>query len=119
MKSMILFITLTLFGSVVLAGEITGAGQAIEVLKAHNMSVSQLQQRGLKVLLGEITGAGKRLDLDRINMIVTGTKVLEMHQASHIEFKHPSQARSLKDVQHLEFNHIKVKVSQVKGIIYK
>jgi hypothetical protein len=52
-------------------------------------------------------------------MIVTGTKVLEMHQASHIEFKHPSQARSLKDVQHLEFNHIKVKVSQVKGIIYK
>jgi hypothetical protein len=57
MKSMILFITLTLFGSVVLAGEITGAGQAIEVLKAHNMSVSQLQQRGLKVLIGEFTGA--------------------------------------------------------------
>lgn len=101
------------------AGEFTGAGQAINVLKAHNLSVPQLKKQGFKVLLGEITGAGKKLDLDRINLIITNKFVFDMSRASHIQFIHPSQAKSLSDVEHLEFSQMLVKPTELTGIVYK
>lgn len=119
MKSLAIVISLMMTLGMTQAGEITGAGRAAEVLAAHNMSVQQLKQQGLKVLLGEVTGAGKSINLDRINAVVTKNKVFKMNQATHVEFKHPSAAKALRDVQHLEFNAARVKVNQLNGIVYE
>lgn len=119
MKSLLLMITISTLSLSAWSGEVTGAGrQALQVLRSHNLSVEALKSQGYKVLLGEVTGAGKTINLDRIDMVVTKNKLLKMNQASHIQFKHPSQARSLKDVQHLEFNAQRVSPGQLKGIIY-
>ena len=119
MKAIAIFMTLMLTLGVTQAGEVTGAGRAIEVLAAHNMSVQQLKQQGLKVLLGEVTGAGKSINLDRINAVVTKNKVFKMNHATHVEFKNPSAAKALRDVKHLEFNAARVKVNQLNGIVYE
>jgi hypothetical protein len=121
MKSLLLAVTLTTLSlTSVWAGEVTGAGrQALQVLRSHNVSVEALKTQGFKVLLGEVTGAGKTIDLDRIDMVVTQNKLLKMNQASHIKFKHPSQAKALRDVEHLEFNSLRVSPNQIKGLIYE
>lgn len=116
MKKIITILCFLQLSSLAFAGEITGAGQVAQILKRHNLSLSALQAQGLK--LGDITGAGKTVNLDRINMLVTGQKVFSMGEASHIDFKHPSAAKSLIDVNHLEFNGKKVRTSQIKGILY-
>lgn len=119
MKSLLLLMTISTLSFSAWSGEVTGAGrQALQVLRSHNINVEALRNNGFKVLLGEVTGAGKTINLDRIDMVVTKNKVLKMNQASHIQFKHPSPARSLKDVQHLEFNSQRVSPAQLKGIIY-
>jgi len=101
------------------AGEITGAGQrALEVLQANRISVETLRNQGMQVMLGEVTGGGMKISLDRIQMVVTNKKVLNMRDVSHIDFKHPSAAKTLRDVKALEFNRDKVKVKQLNAIIY-
>lgn len=119
MKTIATILSLFVFLGSTHAGEVTGAGRALEVLAAHNLSVQALKNQGYKVLLGEVTGAGKSINLDRINMVLTKNKVFNMNSASHIEFKHPSAAKALKDVRHLEFNSSRVKINQLNGIVYK
>ena len=120
MKAISIILSLMMTIGMTQAGEVTGAGKvAAEVLAAHNMSVQQLKAQGLKVLLGEVTGAGKSINLDRINAVVTKNKVFKMNHASHIEFKHPSAAKALQDVKHLEFNAARVRVNQLNGIVYE
>lgn len=101
------------------AGEFTGAGQVAQILKSNNMSVESLRQQGLKIIQGEVTGAGRQIPLDRINMVITDSQLLRMRQARRIEYKHPSDARSLGDVQHIEFGRLKVRPNQLKAVIYE
>lgn len=118
MKALIFAVTL-FFSALSFSGEVTGAGQALRVLSQNQMSVESLKNQGLKVLLGEVTGAGKTLNLDRIQMLVSDKKVFPMNEVSHIEYVHPSQAKALRDVKHLEFNNQTLKVQQIKGVIYE
>lgn len=102
------------------AGEVTGVGQqALRVLERNQLSIDELKQQGFKVLLGEVTGVGKAISLDRIEMVISQKDLLKMKDLSHIEFLHPSQAKALKDVSHLEFNAKKITPNQIKGIIYE
>ena len=106
--------------NITFAGEITGVGQrALSVLENSQMSIPSLRQRGMKVQLGEVTGIGKRINLDRIEMIVSAKKVYKMRDLSHIEYRNPSEAKSLKDVHHLEFNNEKLKIKDIGAIIYE
>jgi len=117
MKTIISILCFLQLASFTFAGEITGAGQVAQILKRHNLSLSTLQAQGLT--LGDITGAGKSINLDRINMLVTGQNVFPMGEATHIDFKNPSAAKTLIDVTHLEFNGKKVRTNQIKGILYR
>jgi uncharacterized protein (UPF0548 family) len=100
------------------AGEVTGVGrQALQVLRQHNMSIAELRQAGLKVHLGEVTGVGKRIHLDQVEMVVSKNKVFKMRELSHVEFKNPSQARSLNDVVHLEFDRAKVRIKDIGAVV--
>jgi hypothetical protein len=100
------------------AGEVTGAGAA-KLLVQNQYSVTQLQESGHKILFGELTGAGKRMNLDRVKLVITKTKVFEIKQADHVEFKHPSSAKSLTDVRFLEFGNQKIGLSQIEALVVK
>jgi hypothetical protein len=116
----ILMIFALLFSAACFSGEVTGVGkQALRVLKKNQMTVTQLKNQGLKILDGEVTGAGSRINLDRIQMLVTKNSLLKMKEISHIQFMNPSEAKSLKDVEHLEFDQKKVKPQVVLAIIYE
>lgn len=102
------------------AGEMTGAGSAVmKMLKKENINIKELENSGHKVLFGELTGAGKKLNLDRVKLILTKKKVYNMAEVDHIDFKHPGQANSLIDVNHLKFGAIKVNSNEIKGMVVK
>ncbi|MFT6070783.1 MAG: hypothetical protein ACJAT2_000656 [Bacteriovoracaceae bacterium] len=100
------------------AGEVTGAGAA-KLLVQHEYSVTDLKNSGHKILFGELTGAGKRMNLDRVKLVITKTKVFEINKADHVEFKHPSNAKSLSDVSFLEFGTQKVGSAQIEALVVK
>lgn len=100
------------------SGEVTGAGAA-KLLVQHEYNVKALKQSGHKVLFGELTGAGKRMNLDRVKLVITKTKVFDLNKADHVQFKHPSAAKALVDVAHLEFGSQLVKASQIEALVVK
>lgn len=100
------------------SGEVTGAGAA-KLLVQNEYSVTELQQSGHKILFGELTGAGKRMNLDRVKLIITKQKVFAVSKADHVEFKHPSNAKSLTDVNFLEFGSQKIGLSQIEALVVK
>lgn len=100
------------------AGEVTGAGAA-KLLVQHEYDVKQLKSSGHKVLFGELTGAGKRMNLDRVKLIITKKKVFEIGKADHVQFKHPSAAKALVDVAHLEFGNQMIKAAQIEAMVVK
>lgn len=115
-----LFIFAFLFCSISFAGEITGVGkQALRALQNNRITAAMLKQQGLKVLDGEVTGAGSRINLDRIQMLVTNKELFKMNKLSHIEYLNPSEAKALKDVSHLEFDTKTLNPNQIKAIIYE
>ncbi len=119
MKAILLALSF-LFIAPTFSGEITGVGrQALNVLEGHQLDLASLQRQGYKVLLGEITGVGKSIHLDRVEMVVTKRKLFQMRQLSHVEYIHPSEAKTLNDVAHLEFNNNVLRTSQIAGVVYK
>ncbi len=119
MKKLVLMITF-LVSSLCFAGEVTGVGQEVlRVLAKHHVDVNELRGQGLKVLAGEVTGVGKSINLDRIEMLVTKKKLFKMNSLSHVEYIHPSAAKALKDVKHMEFDQNILSPNQVKAIIYQ
>lgn len=119
MKSLVILLTL-MFSTLSFSGEITGIGrQALQVLEGHQMDLSTLRQRGLKVHLGEITGVGKKINLESVEMVVTKKKIFTMRELSHIEYRHPSAAKTLDDVVHFEFDRNILKKHQIAGVVYK
>lgn len=100
------------------AGEVTGAGAA-KLLAKHQYDVKVLKKTGHKVLFGELTGAGKRMNLDRVKLILTKKKVYDLNQADHVQFKHPSAAKALIDVDHLEFGNQKIKSTSIEAMVVK
>ena len=100
------------------SGEVTGAGAA-KLLVQNNYNVSILKESGHKILFGELTGAGKRMNLDRVKLVITKNKVFDLDKVNHIDFKHPSAAKSLLDVNHLEFGTLKVNASQIEAMVVK
>lgn len=100
------------------SGEVTGAGAA-KLLVQNQYNVTELKETGHKILFGELTGAGKRMNLDRVKLVITKTKVFEINKADHVEFKHPSNAKSLTDVNFLEFGTQKVSANQIEALVIK
>ncbi len=119
MKKLFLILAFS-FSGFSFAGEVTGVGkEALKVLEKHQMNVQQLKDQGLKVLMGEVTGVGKTIQLDRIEMLVTNKTLFKMNSLSHVEYKHPSAAKTLTDVVHMEFDRKVLSPKQVKMIIYQ
>jgi hypothetical protein len=100
------------------SGEVTGAGAA-KLLAKHQYDVKVLKKTGHQVLFGELTGAGKRMNLDRVKLILTKKKVFNLDKADHIQFKHPSAAKALVDVDHLEFGNQMIKSSSIEAMVVK
>ncbi|MBT3584119.1 MAG: hypothetical protein HN509_04375 [Halobacteriovoraceae bacterium] len=102
------------------AGEVTGGGKSVrQILNENNLDIDQLKKSGFKVLMGENTGAGKTLDLSRISMILSNKKLYTMDDVTHIEFKHPSKAKTLSDVIIFEIDKDKVEIGSLQGLIFK
>ena len=115
----VLFLFLSLM-PIAHTGEVTGAGmEAKKILRAHNIDIQELKRNGFKLLFGEHTGAGKRMNLDRVNMVLANKKVFYLNNADHIEFKHPSQAKSLNDVMYLEYGTLKIPTGTIKAMVVK
>lgn len=119
MKTILLIFTF-LFSAACFSGEVTGIGkQALQVLKKNQVTIAHLRNQGLKILEGEVTGAGSMVNLDRIQMLVTNNSLLKMKEISHIQFLNPSEAKALKDVEHLEFDRKKIKPQLILAVIYE
>ena len=117
MKSLLVFV-LSFLTISLSAGEVTGAGAAVNaVLKRHQLSLQTLRNSGHKVILGEVTGAGKKVDLDRIKFIVTKKELHNLNNTTHIQFKFPSEAKKVEDVKFFEFDRKKINPKQVKALI--
>lgn len=100
------------------AGEVTGAGAA-KLLVQNQYDVKALKDSGHKILFGELTGAGRRMNLDRVKLVITKKNVFEINKVDHVEYKHPSAAKSLLDVSHLEFGNQMIKSSQIEALVVK
>lgn len=120
MKTLLLgMLAILLTISYVQPGEMTGAGSALNVLSQNNLSVAALEGQGLRVLLGEVTGLGKKVSLDRVAHIITKKNIFLVSDANHVEFKYPSAAKTLEDIQYLEFDNAKVGLGQITGITFR
>lgn len=120
MKNIILFIALMIMATTVWAGEVTGAGQRVDqILKTRGLSINQLKGQGYKVLLGEVTGAGKTVAIDDIQFIVAKNKLFQARDITHIDYKHPSAAKMITDIEAIELGAAKVRTQEVDAFIVK
>ena len=101
------------------AGEVTGAGGVMKVLKRNGYDIQALKQSGHEMTLGEVTGAGKLVPLDQVRLMVTKKQVINANSLEHVQFQHPSQARFFKEVEFVEFNGKKIPKNEFIGLIIK
>ena len=71
----------------------------------------------MKIVKGEVTGAGLTVNLQDVFAVVTKEEMIKMSEIDHIEFIHPSDAKSLKDVKRLESRSRKIKNSDILALI--
>jgi hypothetical protein len=103
-----------------IGGEVTGAGSEAKIeraLLARGITPAIIRNQGLRVLSGEVTGAGRTVELSKIRFIVATDKVFTMEEATHVEFKAPSNAQYLSEVTALEFDKIRLGRNKIQAVV--
>lgn len=100
------------------AGEVTGAGQALQrILQQNSMDWNQMRNSGFR--LGEVTGAGRRVQLDDVTHLITNNKVFPTNRISHLKYRRNSSGKSIADVEAFEIGGRTHSAASLKGFIYR
>jgi len=114
----IAFLIITLIAQKSFAGETTGAGAPIKALLSKvNLNQQKIEASNLQLVLGEVTGAGKTINLDRLKYVLTKNNIYSVDKLTHVQYKHPSLAKSIQDVKSFEFETWQVKAPEIKALV--
>ncbi|OFZ51347.1 MAG: hypothetical protein A2381_06270 [Bdellovibrionales bacterium RIFOXYB1_FULL_37_110] len=113
----IIFTALFILATNAFSGELTGAGAALKVLERNNITLHDLTVSGRQLVeLGEVTGASDSINVEDIEMFVTGDSCIESFEAKLI-FNNPNRGLIFKDIDSILAKGKMIKVKEIKGLV--